>query len=176
MNRINNLLGISGEGCDLLQFRLVWHHRTLDVGQQVKIREECPSARRTEPDIPTLLPSQRLTRIHTPGPREWRICHILQNKLGRGTFGMVWGTWNFDTGDLIAVKMIEPPELEFKATELQSWKREIEALASISHIRYLFPIYSQHPLTSPAKTRRIHFVSTGCSPIRHLHDFERTQY
>jgi hypothetical protein len=103
---------MGGVGCDLIQFELIWHQDPIDTVEMVKSQEgmpcgaeENPRLARTVDEAPTVLPSQRVTRIHTPGERKLRIRYKnLGSPLGWGQFGIVHKCIDADSGKFMAVK------------------------------------------------------------------------
>ncbi|EER36541.1 calcium/calmodulin-dependent protein kinase [Histoplasma capsulatum H143] len=111
--RLNTRFGIGGVRSDLVQFELQWHRRTFDVEEQVNNQVDNPRLTRTVDDIPTVLPSQRLTRIHTPGNRLLNIRYMEMNQLGAGTISEVWKAVDADSGNILALKLFKEPPLGF---------------------------------------------------------------
>ncbi|EEH06284.1 serine/threonine-protein kinase ppk11 [Histoplasma capsulatum G186AR] len=107
--RLNTRFGIGGVRSDLVQFELQWHRRTFDVEEQVNNQVDNPRLTRTVDDIPTVLPSQRLTRIHTPGNRLLNIRYMEMNQLGAGTISEVWKAVDADSGNILALKLFKEP-------------------------------------------------------------------
>ena len=133
-DKLNTEIGMGGASQSLLRFALVWHCDTIDVEEQLKNRVDNPRLARTVDETPTVLPSQRLTRIHTPGNREPKIRYAKLVELGRGEFGEVWKAVDVDSGKIFAVKMIKQPTLGFQAEAWVLLKREVETLSQISHV------------------------------------------
>lgn len=67
---VNDEFGFGGVGSDLFQFKIHWHHdkEPPDFEKQINDRVDHPRFARTVDDdeTPTVIPSQRVTRIHTP--------------------------------------------------------------------------------------------------------------
>ncbi len=160
----NTEIGIGGVSCDLIRFSLEWHQNTFDVEEQVKNRVDNPRLARTVDEAPTVLPSQRLTRIHTPGNREPRIRYAKLVELGRGQFGEVWKAVDVDLGRIFAVKMIKQPVLGFQAGAWVVLKREVETLSQISHVSQSFPSGSAAADTPEATYCGVHICSTSRKP------------
>ena len=132
--QLNTEIGIGGVGCDLVRFKLVWHQRSLDMEEQVRNRIDNPRLTRTVDEVPTVVPSQRLTRIHTPGERVPILRYAKVVELGRGEFGEVCKAVDVDTGRYLAAKIIKKPALGFSANQWRFLKREIETLAQSHHV------------------------------------------
>lgn len=131
---LNTRFGIGGVRSDLFQFEMRWHRRTFDVEEQVNNQVDNPRLTRTVDDIPTVLPSQRLTRIHTPGNRLLNIRYRRKDQLGAGTISEVWKAVDADTGNILALKLFKEPPPGSSEQMLVRIKREIEALARTSHV------------------------------------------
>ncbi|KAI9674019.1 MAG: hypothetical protein M1829_003862 [Trizodia sp. TS-e1964] len=140
---LNNIIGMGGQGQNLIQFRIMWHSDPAQTTEKLKNQEsilrcyENPRLARTVDDTGTVLPSRRETRTHTPG-------HLL----GSGAYGTVYKAINVDSGKLMAVKILEQP---LRASKLEDWKmslhyainREVETLSEISHPHIVNYIASQ---------------------------------
>jgi hypothetical protein len=146
---LNTIIGMGGEGRDLVQFELLWHQDPVQTTEKVKNKEnrpchqeEHPRLARTIDEEPTALPSQRLTRIHTPGERPLKMRYAkIGPPLGSGIFGTVYKSVDVDTGRFMAVKILQRPtgrtEKERGEKELEFYrlvKREVETIAEISHV------------------------------------------
>jgi hypothetical protein len=101
--------------------------------------EENPRLARTVDEAPTILPSQMVTRIHTPGERKLRMRYKnVGPPLGSGQFGIVHKYIDTDSGKFIAVKILTRP----RGKSQENWreelrytlKREVETLSDISHV------------------------------------------
>lgn len=150
---VNVQFGFGGVGCDLYRFRIVWHDRNkLMANLCINYREDNPRQTRTVLDEPpTIAPSRRTTRVHTPGNPE-RIRYSKRVKLGSGAFGEVWKVANVDSGDYLAVKLVERPDpLSHNHVLL---KREVETLSRISHV-------SKKKRKSKNQTKSSHLVADG---------------
>jgi hypothetical protein len=90
-NGINTFLGIGGVKRNHIQFKVHCHLSAAATIDKVKDRgdvttEENPCLARTINEIFTILPSQRETRIHTPGPQQSAIRYANIKVLGQGQF------------------------------------------------------------------------------------------
>lgn len=152
-DQLNTLLGVGGVGCNHIQFQLVWHRNRIDTVEMIKQQaamfcgqEDNPRLARTVDEAPTHLPSQRMTRIHTPGASSLKMRHMtVGNPLGCGEFGRVYETIDVDSGKFMAVKKINQPTRKSKEEQwrltLPTIKREVEALFHIEHVcRTLHPV------------------------------------
>lgn len=130
---VNLRFGFGGVGCDLYLFRIVWREKDkLMANLCINYREDNPRQTRTVLDEPpTIAPSRRTTRVHTPGNPE-RIRYSKREKLGSGAFGEVWKVANVDSGDYLALKLVKRPDLLSHNHVLL--KREVETLSRISHV------------------------------------------
>ena len=165
---LNTVVGMGGEGRNLVQFELIWHQDPDGTIEKVKNREdivrgyeEHPRIARTIMDeTDTVFPSRRETRIHTPGTRQLKMRYMtIGDMLGAGQFGEVYKAVNVDSGKLMAVKMLKLPD---DATKKQRdhWresvyyalKREVENLAKINHVSKSNYRFYPDDLTSPSHT------------------------
>lgn len=144
---LNEYIGMGGRGQNLVRFQLIWPSQgSVTVLETLKRRVEVapaymdhPHLARTVDEAETVLPSQRATRIHTPGPRQPNIRWTKLDKLGEGTFSIVYSAVDVDSGTLMAVKSLRT---EIRAKNEQEWeqmvwyalKREVETLAKIDHV------------------------------------------
>jgi len=141
-NDVNTEIGMGGIACDLVRFKLRWHDLyKLGTVKNIKnqeglicSQEENPRFARTVDEMPTVLPSQRATRLHTPGERQLRMRYAEGYQLGSGQFGTVYKAIDVDSGKVMAVKVIKRPLLGWEADAWQRVKREVEILARISHV------------------------------------------
>ncbi|KAF8846778.1 kinase-like protein [Acephala macrosclerotiorum] len=152
---LNTVIGMGGTRRDLVQFNLIWHGTPDETVAMIKSQEgklaeedESPLLARTLDEAPTELPSQRLTRIHTPGQNQLKIrYHKIGLPLGAGNFGTVHKCVDVDLGRLMAVKILTGPAgrtAEAWGEELyRTLKREVETLASINHPHIVDYIGSQ---------------------------------
>jgi hypothetical protein len=144
---LNTIIGMGGEGRNLVQFELEWHQDPTQTAEAIKNYDALPCGRvenprlaRTVDEAPTDLPSRRETRPHTPGPRQLRMRYVTVGpKLGSGQFGEVYKAIDVDSGKFMAVKILERPS---RASKQEYWrqslyyalKREVETLSEISHV------------------------------------------
>ena len=131
--KVNLIFGFGGVACDLYQFQIVWHKRDdLKANMNLDYRELNPRQARTVLEQPpTDVPSQRATRIHTPGNAETlRFSEI--EPLGKGSYGTVFKAANVDSGEYLAVKVVNRPSL--LSQDWKMLKREVENLSRISHV------------------------------------------
>lgn len=133
-SELNEQFGFGGAAHDLFQFKIHWHEAAPDMGERINYREDNPQFARTVDETPTILPSQRTTRIHTPGNGELKIRYKDGKVLGCGTFGVVCKAVNVDTGEIWALKRIKWPEYGLHPSAYTSMKREVETLYRISHV------------------------------------------
>ncbi len=147
---LNSIIGMGGEGRDLVQFKLEWHQNPVQTMDKIRNRqnislgyEENPRFARTIIDeADTVLPSQRGTRIHTPGTRQLKMRYVtIGDMLGAGQFGEVYKAVDVDSGKLMAVKILELPDGatrkqrdDWKESVYYALKREVENLAKINHV------------------------------------------
>lgn len=136
---VNLLLGFGGASCDMNKFRVVWHLREhLNVPNIISYREDNPRLARTVLDegAPTVAPSGRVTRIHTPASNNRvQIRYSTRKFLGSGGFGKVHSVVDVDTGNLLAMKTVRCPPPD--SDEYILLKREVHTLSKISHVRLL---------------------------------------
>jgi hypothetical protein len=144
---LNTVIGMGGVGCDLVQFELIWYQDPVDTVEKVKSQEGMPCSQeenprhaRTVDEAPTVLPSQRVTRIHTPGERKLRMRYEkVGDPLGSGQFGTVHKCIDADSGKFMAVKILKRPariskQEEWRISLYYALKREVETLSEISHV------------------------------------------
>ena len=143
---LNTLIGMGGEGRDLVQFKLVWYQNPVQTMEKVKDRknisfgyEDNPRLARTiEDEADTVLPSRRVTRLHTPGPQQLKMRYVkIGGKLGSGQYGKVYKAVDVDSGKLMAVKTLEATKQQqekWGRTVFRALKREVESLANIHHV------------------------------------------
>lgn len=151
---LNTIIRMGGVGCDLVQFKLIWHLNPTQTIEKVKSQEgmpchqdENPRFARTMDETPTVLPSQRVTRIHTTGERKLRMRYKkVGSALGSGQFGTLHTCIDVDSGKFMAVKVLKRPpgkSLEVWKEELhRTLKREVETLSDINHVSQ--DIYNPH--------------------------------
>ena len=148
--KLNTVLGMGGEGRNLVQFELIWHQDPVGTMEKVKNREdilrgyeEHPRIARTIMDeAETVMPSRRETRPHTPGPRQPKMRYAtIGDMLGSGQFGEVYKAVDVDSGKLMAVKILKQPgratrkqQEEWRQAVYHALKREVENLANINHV------------------------------------------
>lgn len=100
--------------------------------------EENPRFARTIDETATVLPSQRETRIHTPGVRQLKMRYAKISELGSGQFGDVYKAVDVDLGKLMAVKILRRPtgtsESTWRMLLCGNLKREVEILSKTSHV------------------------------------------
>jgi len=70
----------------------------------------------------------------------------LRNKIGRGSYGVVYRVWNVSTGEEYALK--KPADRSFKVA---AWEREILIMKRIKHVRFPY----QSPCTAPVSTANL---------------------
>jgi hypothetical protein len=146
--KLNTIIGMGGEGRNLVQFKLEWHHDPTQTAENIRNydallcdRVENPRLARTVDDAPTVLPSHRETRAHTPGPLQlkMRYVKVAGGKLGSGQYGTVYKAIDVDSGKLIAVKILHQPariskQEDWRISLYYALKREVEILSDISHV------------------------------------------
>ena len=144
--QINDTFGFPGD----VEFQIVWHNEEIDVEQQITCREDHPRFTRTVEDTPTVPPTRRVTRIHTPARGLLKIRYKTLRKLGQGTFGEVMRVVNIDSGAYMALKLIPWPQNGIRAPEYQYLKREVEVLAKLSHVSHFYdPGLNEFELNNP---------------------------
>lgn len=158
--KLNNVLGMGGRSQDLVQFELLWHQDPTETAEKIRSREcftqdyeENPRLARTTDELETVLPSQRQTRIHTPGLQQLKMRYTKVATLGSGQFGVVYKAIDIDTGRFLAVKILQQPvqaskEAEWRQSLYYALKREVETLSQISHVRNP-SVFSRSELTLP---------------------------
>lgn len=133
-NKVNKAFGFGGATCDLVRFKIHWHDHypnALNIQEQLSYREDNPYFARTLDETP---PSGPVIKINTPGNQEPKIRYTGGICLGGGSYGQVWSAANVDSGELLAVKRVKMPEQGLQSSAYTMLKREVEALARISHV------------------------------------------
>ncbi|EGC46549.1 CAMK family protein kinase [Histoplasma capsulatum var. duboisii H88] len=141
-DKVNTMLGMGGEGRNLVLFGLKWHLSATEmIGKNWKNIspdiEDNPRVARTIDDAETVLPSRRETRPHTSGRVGLKMRYATIDRIGSGKFGEVYKVVDADLGRLMAVKILK--QAVSGATEEQevasyyALKREVETLARFSH-------------------------------------------
>jgi len=132
----NKEFGFGGITCDFVQFRIHWHRcpNPLDMQERLSYREDNPRFARTLDETPIVPPSGLVTEINTRGNREPKIRHMGKWPLGSGSYGQVWRVANVDSGEFLAVKRVELPGQGLQSSAYTMLKREVEALARVSHV------------------------------------------
>ena len=72
--------------------------------------------------------------MHIPGNKEPKIRYGYVDCLGKSAFREVTRVLNLDTGRLMAVKKVFLPDFGIQPPAIVAIKREMEALARISHV------------------------------------------
>jgi hypothetical protein len=140
-NKINTILGMGGVKRNHVQFRLRWHSNLADTMEKIMQRggvaiEENPRLARTIDETDTILPSQRETRLHTPGLQQPAIRYAEIGGLGAGQFGEVKKVVDIYSGRLMAVKILKE-----QTGDRMTLKREVEILSRLSHVSELLPLH-----------------------------------
>jgi hypothetical protein len=99
---------------------------------------ENPRLAQTVDGALTVLPSKRMTRIHTHGEQKLRMRYEELGTLGSGQFGTVHKCIDVDSGKFMAIKVLTRP----RWISEQGWgeelhrtlKREVETLSEINHV------------------------------------------
>ena len=143
--RLNSIIGLGGEGRNLVMFELKWYRNAAETMKVVRnwknitLKANTRFAR-TVDETDTVLPSRRRTRPHTPAQPKMRYA-IVGDILGRGSFGEVYRAVDIDSGKLMAVKVLNRPVCatnrileNWKSCVYYALKREVEILANISHV------------------------------------------
>ena len=126
--KLSTIIGMGGEERNLMRFKLEWHKDPVQTVKKVKNREsislgqeENPRLARTVDDVPNILPSQRETRPHTPGPPQLKMRYVKvgEDKLGSGQFGVVYKAIDVDSGKLMAVKILRRPA---RISKQEEWR------------------------------------------------------
>ncbi|KAI1127058.1 kinase-like protein, partial [Nemania abortiva] len=152
-NNCNTIIGMGGVNRDLIQFELCWHDdETLRAMEKAKCRDEAGFEQwshlaLTVDDADTALPSERETRIHTPGPQPSVIRFAKIDELGSGQFGEVIKAVDIYTGKLMAVKLLKrpagQPDQQWRSELYRGLKREVEIFSGLNHEHIVNYIGSQ---------------------------------
>lgn len=143
--KLNTEIGMGGKRKDLVQFELEWYENSVGTAEMIKNREsiaqgweENPRLARTIDESETVLPSQMITRIHTPGLQSLKMRYAKGDILGTGQFGEVYKAIDVDTGQLMAVKILKrtaaKSKEDWQLSVYYALKREVEVLSRISHV------------------------------------------
>jgi hypothetical protein len=144
---LNTIITMGREQRDLVQFELVWHRDPTQTVEKIKNyearlwrQEGTPHLARTVDETPTILLSQWKTRPYTLGQLKMRYVKV-GAPLGSGQFGAVHKAIDVDSGNFMAVKIIErlasaskQEHEEWKNSLYYALRREVETLSSISHV------------------------------------------
>lgn len=151
--KLNTIIGMGGECCNLFEFKLKWHRDSTKKVEAIKSNNtlpcpllENPRLAQTVHEAPTDFSSRRITRLHTTGPWQLEMRHVKMTQLGSGQFGVVWKTIDVDSGKLMAVKVLKRPTRG--SQEEVALKREVETLSAISHVRKSSSIFIYMKLIS----------------------------
>ena len=117
---------------------------------------------RTIDEADTNLPSQRQTRVHTPG--QLKVRYETFGELGKGQFGEVHRALDVDAGRLLAVKIIKAPTAA--RGNMRELKREVEILARVSHVSTTFFAFSLPAGWCPRTDTSVSHVSSTTSRPR----------
>ncbi|OCK99672.1 kinase-like protein [Cenococcum geophilum 1.58] len=141
---VNQAFGFGGITCDLVQFRIHWHHdpNQLNIQERLSHREDHPCFARTLDETPIVPPSGPVTE-NTPRNQEPKIRYMRGIRLGGGSYGQVWRITNVDSGEILAVKRVKLPEQGLQSSAYTMLKREVEALARVSHANIVEYISAQ---------------------------------
>lgn len=145
---IDTMIGMGGEGRDLILFRLVWHQNHIDTMKKVNDLVDLASAQEDNPRLAQTIDAadavganQRVTRIHASGTQRLPIRYTELGDLGRGRYGNVRKAVNMDTGKLMAVKTLQRyvndtnQQLDLgRQSGYYALKQEVENLANLHHV------------------------------------------
>ena len=136
---MNTIIGMGGEGRDLVQFELKWHYRPVEAMEMIQNRENITFGYQENPRLAdTVVPSRRETIPHTTGLEQRRLRYATINTLGSGQFGRVYKAVDVDSGRLMAVKILKKlpgiSEQQWRVSLYSTLKREVEILSGISHV------------------------------------------
>ena len=135
-NTVNKAFGFGGVACNLVQFKIHWHHDPdqYDIQNKLGYREDNPYFARTLDETPIVPPSGPIAEINTPRNQEPKVRYKEGMRLGGGSYGEVLKATNVDSGEILAVKRVKLPEQGLQSSAYTMLKREVEALARISHV------------------------------------------
>ena len=144
-DNVNTLIGMGGEGRNLVQFELAWHCKPNVAIQMNQNREntilsyeENPRLAWTIDEADTVLPSCRETRPHTTRLQQSKLRYATIVQLGAGKFGEVYKAVDVDSGKLMAVKILKQPpgtsDQDWRISVYNTFKREVDILSRISHV------------------------------------------
>ena len=133
---VNTEFGFGGVTCDLVQFKIHWHHhpKPLDIPEELSYRGNNPYFARTLEETPIAPPSGPVNEINTPRNQEPKVRYREGTRLGGGSYGEVSKAINVDSGEILAVKRVKLLEQGLQSSEFTMLKREVEGLARISHV------------------------------------------
>lgn len=148
---INTVIGLGGTNRNLVMFEIIWYGTNVKIQENIKKRaigplSENPANQRTYTEDETGAPSRIMTRTHTPGLNtrdgiERLPIRVLRSEasLGKGSFGEVFRGYNVDTGQAVAVKVIQTPgPSNSMIPSVQSYwkalKREMKLMGSCQHV------------------------------------------
>ena len=122
---LNTKVGIGGQACNLIQFRLKWHNKadeiikTYSAGHLPYQLENPCLAARTVDEEPTAALARLKTKIHTPGEYPSMMRYRLDFPLGAGNFGEVYQATDVDSGNITAFKIIKRPKMGWDEKALE---------------------------------------------------------
>lgn len=132
--RFNARIGMGGRSRDLVQFELVWHERE---DRAIELHESPlepdPRFARTIDDNDTAVPSRYNTRADTPSRGGLEMRCFRGARLGTGSFADVYKGIDVDSGQVLAIKVMNHP----KGLDHVTWKslqREVMLLRTVSHV------------------------------------------
>ncbi|KAI0010057.1 kinase-like domain-containing protein [Xylariaceae sp. FL0662B] len=129
--KLNTIIGMGGLQRNRVVFELVWRQTQLDMAREVDDLAVSPHGSHESAEDMLNVQSRVETRIHTQPGQEIR--YELNDIIGRGGFGVVHKALNYDTGNLMAVKIMKQPKKASKWRERLRIKDEIETLCKLRH-------------------------------------------
>ncbi|MCJ1347179.1 hypothetical protein MMC31_005400 [Peltigera leucophlebia] len=144
---LNIEVGIGGPNCNLIRFRLDWHREASEIFTKYPTKALRSQRRRllslhgslrnqrlakTIHVVPTKAPTRLHTRNHTPAGCSLLTRYATVCPLGAGKFGEVYRAIDVDSGDIIAVKIINR-QMEWDDMCWKNMRGEFDNLGMISH-------------------------------------------
>ena len=134
-SNFNTIIAMGGVGGNLVMFELIWHSSATQIIAAVKDLGMLTGQAEQDHLAPTA--------DHTPGSIQLRMRHLINegDRIGSGSYGVVYKTIDVDSGKIMAVKMIKQPAI------LYTLEREVATLSNISHVSTCSPTLYLHELT-----------------------------
>ncbi|KAK2798299.1 hypothetical protein FQN50_008904 [Emmonsiellopsis sp. PD_5] len=145
-NNINTIFGMGGTYRNMFIFELEWLYSPaatilkLQNHEDIPLGYQNPRFARTIDDADTIAPTRRETRVHTAGEMQSNIRYAEIERLGSGSFGVVYKVVDVYTGRLMAVKLLHRTTSNLtgehgriNAAHYDLLRQEVEILSEVHH-------------------------------------------